>query len=135
MTGLTVEAETDEAGELFGGKTASDLQEDITVEGRQISGSLKFIEGGLAETGPLAGDGYFLALKFTDNDEADSKKVGLEPSTSGMAPVELDEDMNGVFKITDQNEQKFITIVEKDGKTERKAYSLSGLVFQPAGEG
>lgn len=134
MTGLTVAAETDEAGELFGGKTASDLQSDIAIADGKITGSLKFIEGGLAETGPLAGDGYFIALKFTDNDSADSKKAGLDPSM-GTGLVELDSDMNGVWKIANKDEQLFVTQVTKDGSVQRKNYDLSGLELETAGEG
>ena len=55
------------------------MQSGIMVLDNAITGRLKFIEGGIAESGPLSGDGYFLALKFSDIDpEATSVKEALE---------------------------------------------------------
>ena len=86
------------------------MQSDVEVHGNKISGKLKFIEGGLSPSGPLAGDGYFLALHWSDPDEtATSLKVGLVPSASGMDLVECidDTDRNGVFKISNPKSQMF----------------------------
>ena len=62
--GLTVTATTDGVT-LYGGKVASDLQSDVAINGETISGKLNFIEGGLAPSGYLAGDGYFIALTWS----------------------------------------------------------------------
>lgn len=105
------------------------MQTDVAVANGKITGILKFIEGGLAASGPLAGDGNFLALKFSDVDpDATSVKVGLDPS-QGTGLVELlgDPDMNGVFKITDPSTQVF-KVVSTDGiKTNTQVFDLSDL--------
>lgn len=98
-----------------------------------ITGTLKFIEGGLAESGPLAGDGNFLAIKFTADDWTayTSVKVGLDPS-QGTGLVELidDEDKDGVFKITDKDAQNLQVVVTDGNTTSTFSYDLSGLVCE-----
>ena len=106
------------------------MQTDVTVDNTNltISGSLNFIEGGLAETGPLSGDGYFLALEFDDFPEGctyEDVKVGLYPSY-GSGLVTLDSDKNGVFKIHDTN-QKFAVQCSDGESTAIKYYDLSNL--------
>ena len=105
------------------------MQTDVTVSGGAITGTLKYLsEGALPE---YWGEGNFLALKFTNNDESiTSIKVGLVPSASGMDPVELDEDMNGAFQINDKDNQKFIVISESDEYTKTDVYDLSGLTLE-----
>lgn len=134
LTRLTLKAESDEAGELYGGKVASDLQEDVVVDGNKISGTLKFIEGGLAPSGYLAGDGYFLALHWGNPDtDATSLKVGLNPSAgSGLIECIDDTDRNGVFKIADPKKQKFIILSSNDEQKTKQTFDLSGLVFADA---
>lgn len=70
-----------------------------------------------------------MALKFTNNDTNAVKiKVGLNPSeSSGL--VELDSDMNGVFKVTDKDAQNFIVEAydANDNLISRKGYDLSKL--------
>lgn len=108
------------------------MQENVNVVGDSIIGTLKFIEGGLAQSGPLAGDGNFLALQFTDIDpKATSVKVGLDPSQgSGLVEILTDPDRNGVFKITDSDTQKF-KVVSTDGTTTvTKTYDLSALICE-----
>lgn len=109
------------------------MQDGITVGESSITGTLKFIED-FAASGPLAGDGYFLALKWSDIDEtATSIKVGLVPSASGMDLVECfdDPDRNGVFKISDKDTQKFVIVVsDATGKQTRMEYDLSGLTLE-----
>ena len=136
LADLTVAAETDAFGVLYDGKKASDLQTDVTVSDGRISGTLKYIEGGLAQSGPLAGSGWFLALKWSNLDSATrSLKVGLVPSASGMPLQEAydDSDRNGVFKITDPNAQVF-EIVQGDpaGHKNIQFYKLDGLTLEPA---
>lgn len=82
------------------------MQSDLSVSGDTITGTLKFIEGGLAESGPLAGDGHFMALKFLpvngEWSDFDSVKVGLDPSQgTGLVEILNDPDKNGVFKIAE----------------------------------
>jgi len=138
LTSLTVASETDEAVFPWTDKKASDMQSDVTVSNGVISGTLHFIEGGLSPSGPLSGDGYFLALKWSDPDEsATSLKVGLKPSASGMDLVECidDTDRNGVFKITDSNAQKFFIVSSNDAHKTTQRFDLSGLTLEEVGEG
>lgn len=119
---------------LFG-SLVSAMQSGIRVAGGKIVGTLKFIEGGLAESGPLAGDGNFLALQFLNIDpRATSVRVGLQPS-EGTGLVELidDPDKNGVFKITDKNTQKFMVVSSDGTHTTTTEYDLSGLTVLDAG--
>ena len=114
------------------GVPVSDIQDDdVAVEGDAITGTLKYISTGtLADTW---GAGNFIALKFINKDSDVVKvMVGLDPSqSSGL--VELDEDMNGVFKITDKDAQKFV-VEAYDAKNQKvvKEYDLSGLTLENA---
>lgn len=97
-----------------------------------IKGDLTFVEGGLAPSGYLAGDGYFLYLAWDDVDEsATSLLVGLQPSAgSGMQEGINDPDKTVVLKVAGNN-QKFVTIVSNDEKNTKTVYTLD-LTFLPA---
>lgn len=104
----------------------------MTVANGKVTGSLQFIEGGLAPSGPLAGDGYFLALKWSNPQETvTSLKVGIIPSQgSGLVEAIDDTDRNGVFKVTDKTSQD-IVIIQRDGKnTNTQTLDLSGLTLE-----
>lgn len=109
--------------------SVSDLQSGLTVENGAITGTLKKLS-----TGPIAdywGEGYFMALKFTDNDEGEATiKVGMKPSASDMGLVELDEDMNGVFMVTNKASQKLVVETSDGTYTAIQEYDLSGLTLQ-----
>lgn len=101
-----------------------------------MTGTLAFVEGGLSPSGPLAGDGYFLALKWSDPAQGiTSLKVGLVPSASGMDLVECidDADRNGVFKITDKDNQKLYLIQTGAGKQHTQVLDLSSLTLSTTG--
>lgn len=131
MTSVTVESEADDATFPWTDKTPADMQSDIEVADGKITGTLNFIEGGLSPSGPLSGDGWFLALKFSDLDErATSVKVGLQPSAgTGLVEIIDDPDKSGVFKIS-SNEQKFLVVSSnEDGQKTKDVYSLADLVL------
>lgn len=110
------------------------MQEDITVTGNKITGTLKFIEGGLSPAGPLSGDGYFLALKWSDPEEGvTSLKVGLQPSEgTGLVECIDDTDRNGVFKIASK-EQKVIILQSNETKSTKQVFDITGLTFEDDG--
>ena len=113
--------------------TVGAVQSGVKTEGEKIVGTLKFIEGGIAQGGILHGDGYFLALKFTEAVGAtySSIKVGLNPS-EGTGLVELlgDPDMVGVFRITNNETQVLkIESTTSNGKLVQ-TYDLSDLVLE-----
>lgn len=112
--------------------TPSDFQTNVAVADGKITGTLAFIEGGLASSGPLAGDGNFLALKFSADDWNDftSVKVGLDPSAgTGLVEIKDDPDKNGVFKIANNN-QKFKVVATDGVDTITTTYDLSQLVLE-----
>lgn len=93
---------------------------------------MAFIEGGLAESGPLAGDGNFMFIKFTADDWTDytSVKVGLNPSEgSGLVEIIDDPDKNGVFKVTDTEKQWFEVVASDGTNSYSMTYSLKDLVL------
>lgn len=111
-------------------KKVSDIQEDIVVGKDKITGTLKFVKGGIAPSGIMAGDGYFLALKFSEVDaSATSKKVGLIP-TAGSGLVELDADMNVFIKISDKDGQIFEVLITDGTRKGIQKFDLSGLVLK-----
>lgn len=117
------------------GTTVGAIQENVSVEsagtGWQIDGTLKFIEGGLAQSGPLAGDGNFLALKLymNPNVEWSSVKVGLDPSQgTGLVEILGDPDMVVVAKVTNNSTQKFkVVATTAGGETITGTFDLSTL--------
>lgn len=107
------------------------MQENVNVSDGAITGSLKFIEGGIAP-GVLSGDGNFLALKFSADDWSDytSVKVGLEPSIeTGLVELINDPDKNGVFKVSN-NQQKFKVVSSNGVRTLTQTYDLSSLILE-----
>lgn len=124
---VTVAGSTPATKEYWGTKV-SDMQTSIAVANGAITGTLKKLTTGQLVTD--WGEGYFLALKFTKNNEkATSIKVGLRPSVSSGL-VELDADMDGVFKITDKDNQKFLVrCTDADGNAFTSIYDLSGLTL------
>lgn len=105
------------------------MQTGVSVSGNKITGTLTKLTSGQLVTD--WGEGYFLALKFSDIDaDATSVKVGLLPSvSSGLVELINDPDKNGVFKITDKDVQKFKVVQSNaNGKT-TQLFDLSGLVL------
>lgn len=117
------------------GHQVSTFQDGVQVyNNSEITGTLKFIEGGLAESGPLSGDGHFVALQLDSNSWSsyDSIQVGLKPSfDTGLVEIKDDPDRNIVAKVV-SNEQVFTVRTTKDGVTEDKDYDLTTLYLEPA---
>ena len=116
------------ANKEYWGTKVSEMQTSVSVSGGKITGTLhKLTTGSLVD---VWGEGYFIALKFTkNNDAASSIKVGLRPSiSSGL--VELDADMDGVFKITNKDSQVFIVRCSNGEVVYDSVYDLSELVLE-----
>lgn len=93
----------------YWGTKVSAMQADISISNGKVTGTLHELTSGQLVTD--WGEGYFLALKFTKNNARITDiKVGLRPSVSSGL-VSLDADMDGVFKITNKDEQVFVMIV------------------------
>lgn len=126
---MTVSAENQSTA--IYGTAVSDIQDDdVTVSATAITGTLKYLSDG--SIAGYWGAGNFLALKFSDVDpRLTSVKVGLDPSQgSGLVELLGDPDMNGVFKITDKDTQKFVVEKSDGHKTTRQVYDLSGLTCE-----
>lgn len=137
LADLTVAADAADKTYPWTDKTPGDFQDDVAVVGGKITGTLTFMEGGLSPSGPLAGDGYFIALKFDNFAQGltyENVKVGLVPSASGMGLVTLDSDKDGVFKITDKNNQ-VLKVVQSDsaGHKNVQIFDLKGLTLEEVG--
>ena len=127
---MTVKAES-QSTQIYETAVSAIQDADVTVSGNAITGTLKYLDDG----GPISGwwgPGNFLALKFSDVDpKATSIKVGLNPSEgSGLVELLGDPDMNGVFKITDKDAQKFRVVITDGHATKTTDYDLSGLTCE-----
>ena len=80
------------------------------------------------------GDGYFLVLKFENND-------GVDPANITVAGTPLDADLSGVWMIGKEDPEvegglktaSKITVVTMDGEhTLSQDYDLTGITFVPA---
>lgn len=109
----------------------SSLQEDVTVTGNKITGTLKYLSGSNAITN-VWGAGNFLAIQFGEAPTGVSSiKVGLNPSAgSGLVELMGDPDMNGIFKISNNKTQKLV--VEMTGTKGKmvQEYDLSELTCE-----
>lgn len=107
----------------------------MAVSGNSITGTLKFIEGGLSPAGPLSGDGYFLALKISNIDaDATSVKVGLSPSQgTGLVEIIDDPDKNLVAKIASKDQVFIVEQSDNKGNKFTQHFYLHGLTLEPAG--
>lgn len=116
--------------EVYGAKVST-LQKEMAVSDEAITGTLKFIQGGLAPSGYLSGDGNFMALKFV-NEGADEIKVGLVPS-QGSGMVALEEDGICVFKVAGiyQEQQQVLKVVTTENGIEKtQTFDISELTLE-----
>lgn len=132
---LTITADAADATYPWTDKKPSDFQTSVAVADGKVTGTLKFIDGGLSPAGPLSGDGYFLALKWTDPDtsKVTSLKVGLEPGNMPLQECIEDTDRDGVFKITNKNVQKFVLVQSGNGRINKQTLDLSQLTLEDDG--
>lgn len=121
---VTVAAATKEA---YWGTTVASMQTGLTVADGKITGTLHKLTSGQLVTD--WGEGYFMALKFTKNNAAATTiNVGLKPSvSSGLLP--LDADMDGVFKVTNKDDQVFVVSCTDGEVVFEQDYDLSELVL------
>lgn len=112
------------------GTLVSSIQNDITVTGDKITGTLYPVtEGALPAKW---GEGYFIAIQFTASSWTPytSVKVGMDPSeSSGLVELINDPDKAGVFKVTDKDIQ-LVAVLGTDGRDVLyRTYDISGLTL------
>ena len=111
----------------FWGTKTSQMQSSVVVADGAITGTLTKLTSGQLVTD--WGEGYFLSLAFTKNNaKITDVKVGLDWS-AGSGMQSLDEDMLGVWKITDKDTQKFVMIVTDGEVSYKQTFDLSGLTL------
>ena len=111
----------------FWGTKTSQMQSSVVVADGAITGTLTKLTSGKLVTD--WGEGYFLSLAFTKNNaKITDVKVGLDWS-AGSGMQSLDENMLGVWKITDKDTQKFVMIVTDGEVSYKQTFDLSGLTL------
>lgn len=112
---------------LYDGKVASDLQSDVVITDNVISLKSKFIEGGLAESGPLAGDGYFMALTWSaPASGVTTLKVGVIPTQgTGLVDALSDPDRTVVVKLDNTQHQRFVIYTSDDETSNTQTFDLN----------
>lgn len=115
------------------GTLVSDLQSNLAIGNKEITGTLKYLDSGDLVT--TWGAGNFMAIQFNNIDpRATSVRVGMQPSEgSGLVELINDPDKNGVFKVTDKDTQKFVVITSDGTHTTTASYDLTKLVLEEAG--
>lgn len=127
MTGLTADADIDPTEDLFG-KTVSDFQSDIEIDGTSVSGILNYIDDYSAAgyTGDEA-YGNYIVLHFSVPDVDD---VEIQ-TTINNRTVTLDDDGILIAHIADKDSQTITVVASKDGyESVTKTYELSGLICE-----
>ena len=129
---MDLELKAESSGATLFGKSVSELQTNVSVSGKNITGTLNYVTGYTGfSSNPEEQEGHFLALDLSDNDFTGltSVMVGLDPSAgSGLVEIINDPDKNGVFRISNTR-QKF-KIVSTDGTyTKTQVFNLSGLTL------
>ena len=118
-----------DSGTDYWGTTAGQMQSGVSVANGAITGTLNNLTSGQLVTD--WGEGHFIALKFDNFSSGltySDVKVGLHNS-EGAGLVTLDSDKDGVFKITDKNNQKLMVVQSKNGATKTQYFDLSGLTL------
>lgn len=132
---LVVKAEP--AGGKLYNVDVNDMQSGVSFGNGKVTGTLKYLSGSNAIT-DVWGEGYFLCFNMADSTWTGytSVKVGVTPSAgSGLAEIIGDPDKNGIVKISDKAQQLFTVVSTNGTQTRTKAYSLTDLVLEDAGEG
>ena len=112
------------------GKDISDLQDGITIEGDEISGTLKYTKDFVKAFGEDEKDGNFLALEISsDNGET----ITTEVVNGTHGPVTVDDGFC-IYRITDKDTQKIKITVSKGDQSKVVQYGLTGLTCDEAGE-
>lgn len=112
------------------GKTVSELQSNVVVEGDAISGTLHYVTGytGFDGSDPLEQEGNYLALTFTPTSWDGVMTVELVGGTKGAVTLSEGDDFC-VFKV--DNAAQTIKVEYTDGDSEyEKSYSLTSLVLE-----
>ncbi len=127
MTGLSADTDIAADTDLFG-LTVTDLQDDVTIDGTSISGTLKYISTGWDPGTWSAAEstGNYIALHFEVPDVE-----GVTITVTVTNPVTLDADGIVVLRIADKDTQTITVVASKEGyDSVTKVYTLTGLTLE-----
>lgn len=111
------------AGEDLFGKTVSDLQSGVSIDGNEISGTLKYVADYSSAFSGDEASGNYIVLHFSVP-EVDDATITVKVTN----PVTLDDDGIAVLRIRDKSTQTITVVASKPGfKSVTKVYSLTGL--------
>lgn len=123
MIAPTVKAGDGSSGEYLG-KSASDLQDNIVITGRDITGTLKQITFEEFSNNPEETTGHYLVLSLTA-----PEKVTIKTKIGDSGVEKEVSDGYCIYRVKDKDKQKIYVITEKDGDSYRQIYNLSGLTL------
>lgn len=127
MTGLSVDANIDASVDLFG-KTVNDLQTNITVKGKSVAGTLKYVADYSSAYGSGEDSGNYLVL-HAEVPDVDDVTITAQVINGVHGTSTLDDDGILISRISDKSSQKIKFVASKEGyKSVSKTYDLSGLV-------
>lgn len=107
------------------GKDIKDLQDGITIEGDEITGTLKYVTGfDEFSSDPSEQEGNFLALDLSSED---GEEIITEVVNGTHGPVTVDDGFC-IYRITDKDTQSIKVTVTKGGQSKIVQYGLTGLI-------
>ena len=120
------------------GKLVSAIQSaDTRIENGILFGTLPYVSNwtGYSPSGDAMASGNYVALKATIENE-DATKITCELTNGNKGELELDADLNAVFRIADKNSQSIVFRAYDSENTllETKVISLWGLDLGTATE-
>lgn len=126
---MSIDTEIAADEDLFG-KVVSDLQNDIVVGSKSISGTLKYVADYSSAYGTGEDSGNYLVLHAEVPDTEDVT-ITAEVVNGAHGPQTLDSDGICIFRITDKNSQKVRFVANKDGcESVVKTFTLKGLTLK-----
>lgn len=125
MSSLSVEPDNGETE--YYNKRASELQSDIVIWNRAISGTLHYVDGYSLFDGDTAKHHLVLKLTADGGVTIETKMTGGATVMKGYVTV---SDGYCVYSVTDKDHQKIYIKASKDGKSIENIYDLSDLVLE-----
>lgn len=124
--GLSVDANIS-ASVDFWGKDVTDLQDNIEIDGNEISGTLKYIADYSAAFGGDLASGNYIALHFS---VPDAPGATITTQVTGRDASTLDSDGLVVAHIADKDSQTITVVASMDGyDSVTRILDLSGLTL------
>lgn len=124
MTTLSVTADIPAGTDLLG-KSVTDLQSNIVIGEKKITGELKYVDDFTGFSGdPAEQEGNYLAL-FCECAAADS--ITAEVIGGDNGPTTLDSDGLIIFRIKNNAQSVRITAIKDGYESFAKTYSLSKI--------